>query len=59
MLLITAILYAPGIIVYALGKKEKNLKIFEKSYELVLAIIIVVLAVVSLVMIGNGSIVPF
>ena len=59
MLLITAILYAPGIIVYALGKKEKNLKIFEKSYELVLAIIIVVLAVGSLVMIGNGSIVPF
>lgn len=59
MLLITAILYAPGIIIYALGKREKNLKIFEKPYEMVLAVIIVILAVISLVMIGNGTIVPF
>lgn len=59
MLLITAILYAPGIIVYAMGKQERNLKIFEKPYELILAVIIVILAVISLYMIASGRIVPF
>lgn len=59
LLLISCILYAPGIIIYALGKKEKGAKIFEKSYELILAIILIALAAVAVVMIATGKIVPF
>lgn len=59
LLLISCILYAPGIIFYALGKKEKGAKIFEKSYELILAIILIALAAVAVVMIATGKIVPF
>lgn len=59
LLLISCILYAPGIIIYALGKKEKGSKIFEKGYELILAIILIALATVAVVMIATGRIVPF
>lgn len=58
-LLITSILYAVGILVYAKGKKEKNLPVFDRKYEVVLAIGIVIAAVVSVVMIAKGIIDPF
>lgn len=58
MLLVTTVLYAPGIIVYVLGKKEKGLKPF-KPYEAAIAVGIVALAVVSIVMIAQGKINPF
>ena len=59
MLLVTTVLYAPGIIVYALGKRERGEKIFAKFYEAVLAVIIVILAIISVVMIATGKINPF
>ena len=59
MLLITTVLYAPGIIIYALGKREKGKKVFEKKYEVVIAIALVVLAIISLVLIARGTINPF
>ena len=59
MLLVSTLLYAPGIIVYALGKKERNEKIFEKLYEAVIAVVLVILAAVSAVMIATGRINPF
>lgn len=59
MLLVTTVLYTPGIIVYALGKKERNEKIFAKTYELVIAVAFVILAVISCVMIAQGKINPF
>lgn len=59
LLLIASILYAPGIIIYALGKKEKGTKIFERKYELVIAVVLVALAAVAAVMIATGKIVPF
>ncbi len=58
-LLITSILYALGIIVYAKGKKEKGLPVFEKKYEIVIAIGIVIAAIASVVMIAKGTIDPF
>lgn len=58
-LLITAILYAPGIIVYIKGKKEKNEKIFNNTIDIVIAAAIVVLAIISIVSIANGTIQPF
>lgn len=59
LLLIASILYAPGIIIYALGKKEKGTKIFERKYEMVIAVVLIALAAVAAVMIATGKIVPF
>lgn len=56
---IACILYAPGIIVFALGKKEKGRPVFERPYETVIAIALVVLAVIALFMIITGRIHPF
>lgn len=53
-LLATTVLYALGLIVYVLGRKERNAKVFV-SHELIVAIVIVVLAIISAVMIANGT----
>jgi arginine:ornithine antiporter/lysine permease len=53
-LLATTVLYALGLIVFVLGRKERKAKVFF-SYELIVAVGIVVLAVISVVMIANGS----
>lgn len=58
-LLITSVLYALGIIIYAKGKKEKGRPVFEAKYEMVIAAGIVIAAVVSIVLIANGTIDPF
>ena len=57
--LITAVLYAPTIVVYYIGQKEKGIeKKFEK-HEIIIAAAIVVLAVISIVLMANGTINPF
>ena len=56
---IASILYAPGIIVFALGKKEREHPVFERSYEMWLAILLVVLACIAIFMIISGQIQPF
>ena len=56
---IACILYAPGIIVFALGKKEKGRPVFERPYEAVIAIALALLAVIALFMIVTGRIHPF
>ena len=56
---IACILYAPGILVYALGKKERGRPVFERPYEMVLAIALAVLALIAIFMIVTGRIRPF
>lgn len=56
---VACILYAPGILVYALGKKERGRPVFERPYEMVLAIALVVLALIAIFMIATGRIRPF
>ncbi len=58
-LLITAILYAPGTLVYIKAKKEKGEKSFETVKDKVILGIIVAMAVLSLILIFNGTITPF
>lgn len=58
-LLISAILYAPGIIVYAKSRKENGNKVFDKTFEKVLFVIVLLLAIISFVLILNGTIQPF
>lgn len=56
--LVTSILYAPGIIVYVKGRKEKNLGSF-RPYERNIAILLICLAVLSIVLLFMGIINPF
>lgn len=56
--LITSILYAPGILVYIKGRREKGLEVF-RPYERNIAVLLVVLAVLSLVLLITGVINPF
>ncbi len=58
-LLITSVLYAPGTIVYYRNRKKRNQITFENNYEKVICGILVILAVISLVLIGKGTIKPF
>ena len=56
--LITSILYAPGIWVYVKGRREKGLEPF-KPFEKRIAVIVIILAVLSLVLMSLGVIDPF
>lgn len=58
-LLITAILYVQGTLVYIKAKKEKGEKCFETSKDKIILGIIVVMAILSLILIFNGTITPF
>jgi arginine:ornithine antiporter/lysine permease len=57
-LLATTALYALGIIIFALGRKERNAKVFSKG-ELAIAIVICVLAAVAVYLIATGSLQVF
>ncbi|MGB7459722.1 MAG: arginine-ornithine antiporter, partial [Carnobacterium jeotgali] len=54
-LLLTMLLYAPGIIIYAWVQKENKEKLFTKS-EWIAAAVVVVLFLIAIVQISNGSI---
>jgi len=53
-LLATTVLYALGLIIFVLGRKERNEKVF-KGAESMIAIAIVVLAVIAAFMIATGK----
>lgn len=55
-LMVTSVLYAIGIVIFAMGKKEKNLPVFERSYETALAGLIVLFAAASVFMLISGKI---
>lgn len=57
--LITTVLYAPGLIIYYLGKREREEKIFNHSWEAVIAVLIVIAAVVSIYLISTHVLNPF
>jgi len=54
-IIITALLFAPCMIVYYLARKENNKK-FLTNIEKIIALVIVALAIISLVLIFNGTI---
>ena len=58
-LLISSILYAPGILIFALGKQERHEPTFRFRYESFIAAALVVLAMLSLYLIFNGTLKPF
>jgi arginine:ornithine antiporter/lysine permease len=58
-LLITALLYAPGAIVYAVSRKQSNKGYFDNWRDKILLVLFIALAVVSFVLIANKTIKPF
>ncbi len=58
-LLITAILYAPGTIVYIKAKSEKGEKCFDNTRDKVILGFLIAMAILSLILIFNGTINPF
>lgn len=57
--LITTLLYAPGIVIYYLGKKERGEKVFNKSWEMGIAVALVLAAAASVYLIATGALRPF
>lgn len=57
--LITTVLYAPGLLVFIRGRQEKNLPIFTRTTEKAAAAAIVILAVISIYMMAVGKLQPF
>lgn len=55
-LMITTILFAPGIILYAVGEKQRGEAVLPKAIDKVVAAAIVVFFVVSIVLIATGQI---
>lgn len=53
-LLISAVLYAPGLIVFAIGKRQRGEKVFKNIFEMFLAFSLVVLAVIYLFQFFRG-----
>lgn len=57
--LITTVLYAPGLVFFILAKREQENVIFRQKGEKLLAIVLLIAAVASVIMIANGSLSPF
>ena len=58
-ILITTLCYAPGTILYYWSKKERNEKVFPKTSDLAAFIVVMVLFVISIILLANGTIKPF
>ena len=58
--LVCALLYAPGIVLYILRRREENDgPIFPKAYDKVVAAILIIMFVVAIVLLARGTINPF
>ena len=57
--LITALLYAPGVIIHIVARKQRGLKPFDNIFEIGLFIVILIAFVASVLLIANGTLQPF
>lgn len=58
--LVCALLYAPGIILYYIRRKEENDgPIFPKVYDEVVASVLIIMFVLAIILLANGTIKPF
>jgi len=57
--LITALLYAPGVIIHIIARKQRGMKSFDNVFEIGLFGLILVAFVFSIILIANGTIQPF
>lgn len=59
VMLVTVLLYVPGIVVYAKGQKEKGLKVFEGKLDLIVFIVLLALLALCVYFLSIGRINPF
>lgn len=57
--IIASMLYAPGTILYIISKREQGKKPFTNSMDIAFLIVIIAAAILSAVLIANGTIAPF
>lgn len=58
-IIIAPMLYAPGTILYIMSKREQGEKPFTNSIDIAFLIVIIATAVLSAILIANGTIAPF
>lgn len=57
--LISALLFGPGLLLYAYTQKQKGVKVFPKTTDMVATIVVLAAFVLSIVLLVNGTINPF
>lgn len=57
--LIMALLYAPGTIMYAYARKQQGKKLFNTKTDVITCIVIMIGFITSVILIANGTISPF
>lgn len=57
--LITALLFGPGILIYIYTQKQKGIKVFPKTTDAVAVIVVLAAFVASIVLLAKGIISPF
>ncbi len=55
-ILISALLYAPGVFLYIKTRKEQSISVFPKLIDRIVLICLLVMAIISVIMILNGTI---
>ncbi|MDO5700663.1 MAG: basic amino acid/polyamine antiporter [Bowdeniella nasicola] len=55
-LLLATMLYAPGLIIHAWARKERGEPVFAGTKELVVSVVVVILGILALVLLINGTI---
>lgn len=55
-ILISALLYTPGIILYIKTRREQSQVLFPKSIDKIVLLLLLVMAIISIIMIFNGTI---
>lgn len=59
VMLVTVLLYVPGILVYAKGQREKGLKVFEKKLDVIVFLALLALLALCIWFLVTGRINPF
>ena len=57
--LITALLYAPGTLIYIWGNRQRGEKSFQTPLDFIVLAVLLIMFAASAVLIGNGTIKPF
>ena len=57
--LVSTLLYGPGILIYLYTQKQKNQKLFPKTTDLIATLVVLAAFVVSIILLAMGKINPF
>ncbi len=55
-LLVSGLLYAPGLLLHAWARKERGEKVFANNKEIALAVVLVIMAIIAAILLANETI---